>query len=139
MAVIQLGAVQKPANDFALRLGVVEDDHGSGQFDEEPAEGGAGVVPHPVDFLDVGQAQFVAHILGHAPACLADQQVHQLEGFGSRRVLDVDPPRHLCGQNCLGFIEGAIRRNLGGSLHGDKLSRYFVTCQRAISSPFVTQ
>ena len=129
MAVIQLSPVQKSTDDLALSLSVVEHDHRSGQFDEQLAQGGAAVIAHPVDFFDVGQPQFVAHILSHAPTRFADQQVHQLESLGARRVFDVDPPRHLGGQHSLGLIVSAVSRDLRGPVHKSQNAMHICDCQ----------
>ena len=56
------------------------------------------MVLHAVNCADVGQAQFVAHIIGHASSRRADQQVHQLKSFGTWWILDVDPARDLGGR-----------------------------------------
>jgi hypothetical protein len=75
------------------------------------------VVAHPLDFFDVSQPKFMAHILRHASSRLTDQQVHQLESFRPRRVLDVDAPRHLGGQHGFGLVKGAVSRDLRGLYH----------------------
>lgn len=36
------------------------------------------MIAHALDFLDICHPKFMTHIVSHTPACLTDQQVHQL-------------------------------------------------------------
>ena len=129
VAVVQLGTIQKSADDFALGFGVIEDHHRPGQFDEQLAEGGSGVISHPFDLFDVGQSKFVAHILSHPPTRFTDQEVHQLEGFGTRWIFDVNTPRHLSRKHGFCVIMGAISSNLYCLCHKTELSVRISVCQ----------